>query len=663
MRRKSVLMIVLLAACLLCPVSLGAQEDGLILPSELYFLLNSGQVHRYSTSAGVAAVTPEDFFVLDFAVAPDNNLLAFRTEDGLSLLNMYDAGWGIVALEDSRADVPPIRGQGDSMAWSPLGDALAYTTLYGARVFFDGPVDPVFVDLQSSPLKHLAWSPGGVHLAAEAENNVWWIYRRDGTAMTLVSALPSSFGLAWFDDARLIFAPDEGGLLMMDLASANQQTVLLDTSRAYRYPALRADGTIAVFSRGPDDDPTSGTWMRVQVNPNLTAGAAETGLSPVDLTDMRWAPGGTVLVAFRGGALALALPATGEGFALPISNAVAYSWGMTGPRSVTGVTTTHHGLFRAADGGGVMQIWQLAADGFPPLPITFTASDITAFAPAARHASIVFVSEDRLWLTLLDDQGYAGDPLLLAAPEEQINGLAISADGQMAAYSVFSADTGAAGVWLVPAAGGDPRELLVNATDQNGFPASTFVYTDLRFSPDGARLLATQRSGEAVGFVAVDLAEARLIPLGLGYRAQWLSDGRIVIHAADEGSLSSTALYVVDPASGETPSRTPVLRAGDTWIHAMQETAPGTVRVALSQLSRRVPAATTLVEVAVDGGEPDDLAGLGFVTAPVIAPDGLFVAGYTHPGGSLLLYNISQGQVVSLASPGAVYDFIWVTFR
>jgi outer membrane beta-barrel protein len=41
-----------------------------------------------------------------------------------------------VLLEATGDLIPPIRGRGDTMAWSPQGDALAYTTPYGARIAY-----------------------------------------------------------------------------------------------------------------------------------------------------------------------------------------------------------------------------------------------------------------------------------------------------------------------------------------------------------------------------------------------------------------------------------------------------------------------------------------------------------------------------------------------
>ncbi|MFW5690883.1 MAG: hypothetical protein ACOCXZ_00165, partial [Chloroflexota bacterium] len=172
-----------------------AQGDGLNLPTELYILLNAGTVERYGLgAAGVTTITPDDVFVLDFAVAPDGNWLAYRTDSGLYVSNMTSDD-APVQLEATSANFPPLRQGGQTLTWSPDAGALAYTTEYGVRVAVDiASGQPRFIDIAVSPLIHLSWSPGGAFLAAEAENDVWWLYRREAAAMPLTGALPSARG-------------------------------------------------------------------------------------------------------------------------------------------------------------------------------------------------------------------------------------------------------------------------------------------------------------------------------------------------------------------------------------------------------------------------------------------------------------------------------------
>src|SRR5688572_5628600 len=193
-----------------------AQEDGLNLPTELYVLTNSGQVQQYGIgTAGLRSVTPEDEFVLDFGVAPDGNWLAYRTEDALKLLDMGSET--NEEIEGATAGIPPVRGRGDTLAWSPAGDVFVYTTTTGGRAHFVGK--DLFIDLPQGQLTQVLWSPTGAYLAVEAEDNIWWLYRRDGDNLVLTSAIPSALGLTWVSDTQVAFAPGEGGLIHMDLAA------------------------------------------------------------------------------------------------------------------------------------------------------------------------------------------------------------------------------------------------------------------------------------------------------------------------------------------------------------------------------------------------------------------------------------------------------------
>ncbi|MCA9914749.1 MAG: hypothetical protein KC496_15455, partial [Anaerolineae bacterium] len=228
MRWKFLLLVMLLS---LLPVR---AQEGLNLPTELYVLFNEGRIDRYGLgTAGVRQVTDADAFVLDFRVAPDGNWLAYRTLDGLFLRDMFTEN-STRQLEDTRASVPLIRGEGETIAWTNNSDALAYTTEYGGRVyFFDSNT---FADLTTAGLRDLRWSPDGAFLAAEAEGGVWWIFQRSGTEMALRAAIPGANGGDWRTSRQFIFAPVEGGLSMLDLTSGNLQIPVQDAFQNYYLP-------------------------------------------------------------------------------------------------------------------------------------------------------------------------------------------------------------------------------------------------------------------------------------------------------------------------------------------------------------------------------------------------------------------------------------------
>ncbi len=315
------------------------QADALNLPTDLYVLLNAGVVQRFGLGAsGIVNITPPDTFVIDFAISPDDSQIAYRTEEGLVIADM-SAGLPVMgSVVDTLGDIPPIRGRGQTMAWSPQGDTIAYTSLSGVRVYYPDSGDVVLIN--QTPLVGVGWSADGRHLVAEANNNIWWIYRHAGTQFVLRAAIPSSMGTVWIDNSRLVFAPEAGGLLTMDLDSGNAQTALLDDNAAYRLPTLAPDGRLLFFRRFQDSDSVpEGYGELVALSPGSPR-LDVLGATPIDLSGgLQWAPGAEFMIAFQGGVLALFDPATGQGFPLPVGSAVAYSWGMYPPAPAPGDAT------------------------------------------------------------------------------------------------------------------------------------------------------------------------------------------------------------------------------------------------------------------------------------------------------------------------------------
>jgi hypothetical protein len=322
--------LLILSLVVLLALPLAAQENtSLNLPTDLYVLLNDGLVQRFSPgSASVTTISPEGVFVLDFGVSLDGSQIAYRTDSG-TLMLMDTADPASARQVDDAADVPTVRGRGDTVAWSPGGDAIAYTTLTGARVYL---TDGAFATIEQQRIIALQWSPNGQYLLCESDGNIWWIYRRDPGAMTLVAALPSSIGTTWVSGSELVFAPGDGGLILMNLAQGNAQTLLLDAVNEYRLPQLTRDGRLLLFRRPKGDALIpEGHGQLVVLSPGVAQPQELSGIA-IDLTGrLRWAPGAEVMLTFEGGVLALYNPVDGTAVALPANNAVAYSWGTYPP--------------------------------------------------------------------------------------------------------------------------------------------------------------------------------------------------------------------------------------------------------------------------------------------------------------------------------------------
>lgn len=330
---RRLLLILMVTFVLVVPVF---AQDALDLPAALYVLLNEGQVQRYGRGAeGISTVTPTEEFVLDFGVAPNGNWLAYRTETDLIVRDITDETTRVIE-SNSAAGAPPVRGEGETIAWSPTGDAIAVATDYGGRVYLSTLVNAPeavpgmafnAIDLREGAFEQLVWSPDGVYLAAGAADNVWWIYRRDSGTLVLHSAIVSAVDAAFVNDNEIVFMPQTGGLTLMSLEQANAQTILLDDTWTYRLPYLRSDDMLAVFGRQKVDTELDQNQGRLL---GLRPGVAEISYlseTPVTLDNSRWAPGGEWLVTFQDGVFSLADPLTGTAFALPVTGAVAYTWG------------------------------------------------------------------------------------------------------------------------------------------------------------------------------------------------------------------------------------------------------------------------------------------------------------------------------------------------
>jgi hypothetical protein len=328
------LCLLILVIVLVCAAPAAAQTPP-PLPPALYVLNNTGQVSRLETETlTVTPVTPPpetaESFVIDLGIDAQGERLAYRTANGLFVRALSSGA--VRQIEGNSAGLPAFRGRGATITFSPGGDVIIYATLNGARVFFDPTLTttpenlPVFSTLTEGAFYDFAWSPGGTFVAGAVEGGIWWVYRRDGTALTLASVITSANGIAWVSDTALAFAPVEGGLRLMRLDQANAQSPILDDTVVYALPTLTADDALAFFGRAKNDAVVPEGFGRL-LRLGRGASAVETlSAIPVSLANLRWVPGGGLLLAFQGGALALLDPVSGEILTLPYADAVAYVW-------------------------------------------------------------------------------------------------------------------------------------------------------------------------------------------------------------------------------------------------------------------------------------------------------------------------------------------------
>jgi hypothetical protein len=525
---------------------------------------------------------------------------------------------------------------------------------------------PTFVDLRQGPLEQVMWSPDGAFLAAEAEPNVWWIFRRDGSTLTLTSAIPSSLGLAWVGPAEVVFAPEEGGLNRMNLAEGNRQTVLLDNTWVYSLPYQLPDGTLVVFGRQKSDVEIPegyGRLLGLAPDAPLVNNLSDTA---IELRDLRWAPRGELMVAFLGGVLALVVPTTGQGLTLPISDAVAYSWGPNPLPSADQLILPADDFFITLDENGVAQVWRLPADGPTPVQVTTAQADVTVYTLSPDGTTLVYASGNQLWqqplaegsAQVLDDLG--GRP-------NEIHDLTFSPDSRMIAFTtLITPEALEGGVWVRTMEGSGAELVAASGmlVDGQTVYAPPF-YRQPQFSPQSSQLLVVKGGSETTTFTLLSTIGQDSIQTDVGDfdDAIWLSDGRILAYGNGIGigdPPPTQPVVVVNPADN---TQTPLASIPyPARITEEQEIAAGQVRLVV-QNALPGPHRLNVVDMRTDTGALSGVGLGGFMVHPALSPDGTWLAGQIHDGGPLTFRNLQTGQQVILNEPQNVEDFQWASIH
>jgi hypothetical protein len=653
-RWRSLIIIILLVGWVM---GVRAQEP-LRLPAALYVLSNEGIVQRYRPGdAGLKAITPLNTFVLDFRLAPDDNWLAYRTLEGLWLTNLYrDDSQRLIEAES--AGLPPIRGRGDTIAWTSQADALAYTTVTGIRAhFFE---TNTFADITIENIAHLSWSPDGRYLAAESSEDAWWIYQREGGGFRLTSVIPATEGAAWVSLTEIVFAPPEGGLVVMDLGLGNAQTVLLDPAFHYRLPFVESEEALLAFMM--TDNSSRGRLTRVFVNPQGAAAVA-IGEADVDVTNLRWSPQGNVLVGFQGGAVAVVNALSGEGVTLPLPVAAAYSWGAVPPSEVALFPLPSDLFALAPDEQGTPQVWRIPRD---LLPYVITQADVpvTSYALNIPQDTLAYLAGASLWVQDLtgDDEAVAVTKLTppLAAS------LAFGPDGLL-----YYRDTreGKSGIWRIdPKTEGPTPDLFIEDSAERLYfmprPSSGTSALAVGWSETGAgsgiSVYNTTTRERLVDLLLTTQTSTPNQPASLAaYRVpQWLEGTQMLFGGTiARGGIGTVGLHVLDINNTQEPPFVVWRIEKALTIHDLVFLPDEKVARVLTQST--TPGPVSMVDVPLEGGAPTVRAQVGFLTLPRLSPDGSTIAALTQPGGDIVVWTLTTRRRVLLANPGQVETLSW----
>jgi Tol biopolymer transport system component len=443
----------------------------------------------------------------------------------------------------------------------------------------------------------------------------------------------------------------------MNLANANQQSILLDDTWTYRLPYERPSGDLVVFGRqkGGDTAPEFGRLIGLAANTPQVANLSEVSL---DTSGLRWAPGGEMLVTLRGGVLLLVVPTATQGLPLPISDAVAYSWGPSPVEHANAVPEAVGIFFRAPGLDNLVQIWQVGSDG-TALPLTGSEADVTAYAVSPDGRRLVYASAGELRLQPLN---VTEEPLVLAQIGTQsVSGIAFSPDGGQVAYALDSDNQHpAGGIYIVPASGGEAALLLQNGPEGESPVYAPPFYRDPQFAPNVNALLVRESGSETTSFLMLDLNTDERLRVGSYDATFWLRDGRLIAYGNGIGigdPPPTTPIYLIATDALDRPVQIAALPA-PRIIRAIQEITSGRLRLAVAD---NVPGPSPLdvLDIAIATGEETVITRAGFIAQPALSRDGQILAGIVNPGSLLTVYDLFNRQQLALDSPLGVADFRW----
>lgn len=666
MLRRSIgllILVALVSSLLILPPTANAQGQTLALSADLFVLTDEGAVMRIEAGGTFAtAVTPTDQRVIDFGAAPDGQWIVYRTaaSDELAAepfiaITSLDGLSGMV-LEFEEAGQPPITGRGQTLAWSPDGSAVAYTTAEGLRVYLAGVGQygaAAFLSLQGGPFLNLVWSPGSGYLAAEAEDDVWWIYRRDGANITYAGQIPGSAGLTWVQEGIMALAPPTGGLITLEL-STGAQNVLVEVDTLVSEPTLVAGNRLVFMVHE-----SSGQRFAARRfgSLSLDENTLQTVEAGVELTAaMRWLPDGIALTDTVDGTLTIIEPTTNSRRAI-MDGVKAYSWGPLPVTEIAGVTMPADLYFLGRDTAGIAQLWRLPASGGPASQLTLESRSVLDFSIAPDGARMAYTTNGSLIVANTDGSG--GEEL---SPVVERPGAgaqpAFSPDGSLIA---FVRD----GIWVMPAGGGARTELITDRFDENTSPDEIAVYMNPRWSPDGTMLLIDIGYYEGRGLALLPITGGEALPLPtLATQGAWLPDGRVLVW--DYGfAYTEPGLYVVDPAN--LSDYTTVL--DNTWqVQDSMPLASEATKILRTTSGDSVGPSTVqpfLVPVLPEALPIAEGQG-GLLEFAQLSPDGRYAAGLRNlnisdfgPAGRLAVINLTSGERFAIDTPGEVWGLQW----
>lgn len=562
-------------------------------------------------------VTPPDQRVLDFAIAPDGNWLAYRSNDAITLTSIY--GDSISQQIDPNAASPAaLNLRLSTLAWSPDGLALAYVTAGGFRVAFptaNGP--PRFVEITDRLVVNLRFSPTGQRLAAQADDGTWSLFavqaNGEGGEVRRTRTIDQAVDMAWLDDNSLIAAAVSGGLA--PIAAANPGEALSWTMPGDHFTKLISTSSGDVLALHPDPGETMGHVVRIRADATVT----NVGTSKID-SRAEWGPDGTTLYYITSGTPILIDRATGNENTLPLKRVTRLAWPPPMPPLASSIAMDGDLYFTAPDVNGIRQVWRLARSGLEPITaLTQRTANVESFALSPDRSQVALVVGAQVGIESPTDP--AGFRPLANLNRGQGGEVAWEPQRQQIAF------TDGADVYLVATDGNSiPVQLRLPAGDKS----STMRYYHPQFSPDGRYLMVDQEPNH----VLIDLNNGRSAVLTAN--APWQPDNVLL-----ERILPNLA---------------------QTWrIDAARVAADRSILLLRRVGWKAGPDVVQLYGIAPGSSQATPRSRPNVLTARWLSPTARFAAGLQRVGtmNQLVIVELQNGRAVRIQGATAIESLEW----
>jgi WD40 repeat protein len=626
-----------------------------------------GQVICYDQYAQAQPVTPPGQRVIDFAIAPDDNWIAYRTDDIVTLAPIY----GSTTTQRNQqidAQATPSATLDLSMttlAWSPDGLTIAYVIANGFRVAI--PTEngkPKLIGVEDRLATNLRFSPNGSRLAVQADDGTWSLYAVDPLAnaadakqIQRTRTIDQAADVAWQDENALVVALVAGGLYQID--AANPSSPPAWTVPSEHFIKLITTTTREVLALHPDPRDTIGNVVSISIDGKVTP----VGASKID-SQSEWGLGGETLVYITSGTPILIDPATGRENTLPLRGVTRLVWTRPLPPPVGTLVMDADLYFLNPDGGGVRQVWRLPRSGLDRLTqLTTQISDVRDFAISPNRTQIALTSGGRLIVVSATDPK---DERVLAWLNRTDSA---QADWHPSGNQLVYTDGN--GLYLIATDGNSiPMQLMPKGSEQR--PAA--LYKRPKFSLDGRFLLVEWREPKDDSFIStniIDFGTNTLTPLKFAqpWNVLWGPDNMLLARAPAQVTDSSRllAVRVQGGIQGEAVALTEL-----SWSIADARFATDKSILFLRRLGWEIGPDIVrphMVSAPISPGsasavvQPEPRGKPGILSNPQLSPTGRFAVGGQRTGRieQLVVLDLQSGHRVRIQGANEPSALHWIS--